>query len=622
MSLLFQPLEGFRFAVLGGAPSAEFARELLADLGAAVAGSDVDGVIEDRCGGEGPAGAIDVAAPRVVVSPFGQTGPDSEYRATPFTLDAASGLVRSVNAIGDPYPALLTPQSSGAVGTAAVLALLSAMDAKTHGEPCRLDLSAQEAVLAQGPLLEMTHLLGRCPGAPGSSRFGVPTGWYRCREDWVLVLGVEEQQRQSLLAFLRSDAIVELVGVTVETYDDAADSLRRLCSKWTAREVESALQDCGVPVSRAQSAAELVTDPHTEQRGALTVDGTVHRAPAVVCSQTEKEQVGGLRGLRVTEVGSLIAAPLAGAILGALGADVRRWEDIERPDGYRRNGPFINGEKHVDNAAYFAAVNHSTTNVSVENLKTSPKLREAIASTDVFLSNLGVSTEDKWRLDPESLGQISNGLAITSSGYGRGGARDEFRAYAYNIHAYGGVAVPEAGADPVEVNTALADMATAYSVATLIAAWAVGGRRTASVLDLSMAETIAARILRRDASQDTQSRVDDLVVPCTSGDFVAVAAHGQDPLLDELRAAAANRVPVEHDARELVARLQRAGFAAAVAHNAASLIEDPHLAARDFFVPVTHPVDDGLRIAGLPWLSNGRRPDVGAIPSMRRNNKL
>ena len=48
----------------------------------------------------------------------------------------------------------------------------------------------------------------------------------------------------------------------------------------------------------------------------------------------------------------MLAVPLAGALLGALGAQVTKLEDVRRIDMYRRRGPFIDREPGINRAAY------------------------------------------------------------------------------------------------------------------------------------------------------------------------------------------------------------------------------------------------------------------------------
>jgi crotonobetainyl-CoA:carnitine CoA-transferase CaiB-like acyl-CoA transferase len=47
---------------------------------------------------------------------------------------------------------------------------------------------------------------------------------------------------------------------------------------------------------------------------------------------------------------------------------------------------------------------------------------------------------------------------------------------------------------------------------------------------------------------------------------------------------------LQHSPEEVVNLLQQGGVAAGVVQNAEDLANDPHLAARDFFVPLEHPV--------------------------------
>jgi crotonobetainyl-CoA:carnitine CoA-transferase CaiB-like acyl-CoA transferase len=70
-----------------------------------------------------------------------------------------------------------------------------------------------------------------------------------------------------------------------------------------------------------------------------------------------------LEGVRVVEVGSAIAAPLASMILSELGAEVVKVENVERGDDARFMGKRVKGE-----SLYFFTYNKNKRSIAV-NLK-------------------------------------------------------------------------------------------------------------------------------------------------------------------------------------------------------------------------------------------------------------
>ena len=105
--------------------------------------------------------------------------------------------------------------------------------------------------------------------------------------------------------------------------------------------------------------------------------------------ETTRRSRRSLQGLRVLEASRVLAVPLAGALLGALGAKVNKLEDLRRLDMYRRLGPYIGGEPGQETSAYFALMNHSKGSVAFDIDADHQRLEDLIKSTDVVLENLG-----------------------------------------------------------------------------------------------------------------------------------------------------------------------------------------------------------------------------------------
>ena len=76
----------------------------------------------------------------------------------------------------------------------------------------------------------------------------------------------------------------------------------------------------------------------------------------------------------------------------------------------------------------------------------------------------------------EALADHPDLLALSSSGFGHDGPRAAYRAYAYNLQASSGLCYLTRSQDgePAEIDIAWADLISAYTLATIVAAWAVG----------------------------------------------------------------------------------------------------------------------------------------------------
>ena len=215
----------------------------------------------------------------------------------------------------------------------------------------------------------------------------------------------------------------------------------------TKREAEQELQAKGVPATALSSPAELLDSPQLAHRGAFEP----LRSPAVVghsrwspVSRGERRQNRGhesrrrrsLRGLRILEASRVLAVPLAGSILGALGAEVHKLEDRPRLDMYRRRGPYVDGETGSERGAYFALVNHSKQSEAFDVDSDRRRLEKLLSAADVVLENLGPKRASALGLArPWRRPTTQDLLAISSSGFGQDGPHAKYRAYAYNLQA-------------------------------------------------------------------------------------------------------------------------------------------------------------------------------------------
>ena len=430
------------------------------------------------------------------------------------------------------------------------------------------------------------------------------------------------------------------------------------------------LQSHGVPATAVYSPAEILRSPQLAHRGAFeplpTSDGEsrVIGLPFRVVAGGSTDAGGdrpsrrSLRGLRVLEASRVLALPLAGSILGALGAEVTKVEDLPRLDMYRRRGPYIDGEPGIERSAYFALMNHSKRSAAFDVDARRDRLDAMISASDVVLENLGpkraLSLELAASVAPAGHPQL---LAVSSSGFGQDGPHAAYRAYAYNLQASCalGYLTRTAAGDSAEIDIAWADLIAAYSLATIIAAWAVGPEGNAGVgLDFAMADLVishfnefmAAASLDPDLPVDTANDLSPYapngVYPTVDG-WVAVSVEGDEQFarftqvlgsdaVDDAAFAGADARHVERrslDARiadatrtrsasELASALRAVGVPAEKVASPADLLDSPQLASRGFFTPVEHGEWGERRLVGIPWRRFGGPPiALGAPPCLQ-----
>lgn len=640
VSLLAATLDrGKRLVLVDGGPTLE---GLLAD--------EFDVVVVDRVRG-GVAGRPDLTdvdayvqfvadhpAPAwVTVSAFGLTGDRAGDPATELTIAAAGGMLAAVRDERTGQPLKLAGQQSLLnTGQAAALAACHAVDLARTGGPVHLDLSAVEATLATGPVLEVGALLLETGGVGGAKRYGAPASFYACTDGLVRISAMEDHQWQGVVAAMGSPAWAERFA-TVEARIGAPDKIDEHVAAWAAgrtkADAETVLQANGVPATAVYSPAEVLASPQLAHRGSFEPLAVADGREAQIVGLPFRIVSGGaggrrrraLRGLRMLEASRVLAVPLCGALLGVLGAAVTKLEDLPRLDMYRRRGPYIEGEAGIERSAYFALMNHSKASAAFDVDGDRDHLGALLADADVVIENLGPKRGVALGMAATIAPVAHPGLlAITSTGFGSDGPHARYRAYAYNLQAACalGYLTRNEGGESAEIDIAWADLIAAYSLATIIAAWAVGPQGNAGVgLDFAMADlvvshfndAIAAASLDPDAD-DSFDRANELApygpngVYPTSDGWIALSVDGDEQgaalaavlgaVTDDAAIAAATQAWV---GAELAVALRTAGISAEPVATAADLVASPQLAGRGFLTEVAHPEWGPRRLVGIPW---------------------
>ena len=126
-----------------------------------------------------------------------------------------------------------------------------------------------------------------------------------------------------------------------------------------------------------------------------------------------------LAGLRVIEIGQLLAGPFTGTILGYFGAEVIKVEPPEVGDPIR-------GWREVRDGTslWWASLSRNKKCITLD-LKT-PKGQEVLKklanTADVFVENFRPGTMEKWGIGPDTFKEENPGLIYARiSGYGQTG---------------------------------------------------------------------------------------------------------------------------------------------------------------------------------------------------------
>ena len=178
-----------------------------------------------------------------------------------------------------------------------------------------------------------------------------------------------------------------------------------------------------------------------------------------------------LDGLRVLELGSFIAGPFAGQLLGDLGADVVKVEPPETGDPMRRWGVLDDGR-----SLWWPSIarNKRSVAVNLRDERGRDVVRRIAEHVDVVLENFKPGTLERWGLGYEALAAANPAVVLVHvSGYGQTGPRAHEPGFGAIGEAVGGIRFTTGEADrpPARAGISLGD--------SLAALFAVIGTLTA-----------------------------------------------------------------------------------------------------------------------------------------------
>lgn len=176
-----------------------------------------------------------------------------------------------------------------------------------------------------------------------------------------------------------------------------------------------------------------------------------------------------LAGIRVLELGALVAAPYCGMLLADLGADVIK---IEPPEGdmAREFAPFVNGE-----SAFFMSVNRGKRSVRLDlkDPEAFQWVRALAAKSDILIHNYRVGVAERLGLGFDELFSLNPKLVYCAvSGFGPTGPMAGRPAIDLLFQAESGMMAITGTADgpPVKAGTNAADVYAATTAAMCITA--------------------------------------------------------------------------------------------------------------------------------------------------------
>ena len=355
-----------------------------------------------------------------------------------------------------------------------------------------------------------------------------------------------------------------------------------------------------------------------------------------------------LSGIRVIEVGQLLAGPFAGTMLAYFGAEVIKVE----PPG---EGDPIRGWRLLDEEGtsyWWRSLGRNKKSLTL-NLR-APEGREILGDllndADVLIENFKPGTMEKWGLGPDEVSKRNPNLIYTRiSGYGQTGPYSRKPGYASVTEAYSGFRYINGFADdvPVRPNLSLGDSVAGLHAAmgillALLARKSSDTEANGQVVDIALYESMfnlmegivpeysGAGEIRQPAGSTITGIVPTNTYLCSDGKHVVIGGNGdsiyvrlmtaigredlaKDPrlasnpgrvthqkLIDGAIAAWADQLT----SIQVIQAMEDADVPVGAIFSIADAFEDPHYQARGMFEQVQVPNrDDTLAIpAILPQL--------------------
>jgi formyl-CoA transferase len=334
-----------------------------------------------------------------------------------------------------------------------------------------------------------------------------------------------------------------------------------------------------------------------------------------------------LEGLRVLEIGSLIAGPFAGRLMADFGADVIKIEAPDKPDQLRGWG---NGEYRGRKLFWpVQARGKRCVTLDLRQPRGQELMLDLVREADVVIENLRPGTLEGWNLGYDVLAEANPGIVLARvSGYGQTGPLAGRAGFASVAEAAGGLRHLNGFEDrpPPRLGVSLGDsLAALFALQGVLLAlvWRNGpGQGSGQVVDVALTEACFAMLesvvpeydrlgLERGPSGTTLAGiVPSNLFRSADGRWVIISANvdnvfrrltaamGMPELADDPRfathaARAANQEEIERlisdwagerDAAEVDRVLGEAGVPAGVVATIADIFEDRQFESREMLL--------------------------------------
>ena len=352
-----------------------------------------------------------------------------------------------------------------------------------------------------------------------------------------------------------------------------------------------------------------------------------------------------LSGLRVIELGQLIAGPFASKILAEFGADVIKIEPPKTGDPLRTWRLL-----HEGTSVWWAAHARNKRSVTLDLRQPEGQevIRKLAADADILIENFRPGAMEKWGLGFKELHAINPKLIMLRvSGYGQSGPYRDRPGFGVIGEAMGGLRYlsGEPGRPPVRVGVSIGDtLSGLHGVIGVMMALrhreqqgGVGQEVDVALYEsvFNMMESLLPEyskfgVVRQPSGASMPGIVPTNAYLCNDGRYALIAGNGDsiykrlmeaigrtdlatDPNLANNvgRAANAERIDAaisafteQHSLDFVLEAMNKAGVPAGKSYDAADIAHDPHYQARDMILDATLPDGSVVQVPGIvPKLS-------------------
>lgn len=350
-----------------------------------------------------------------------------------------------------------------------------------------------------------------------------------------------------------------------------------------------------------------------------------------------------LDGIKVIEMGQLIAGPFASKLLGEFGAEVIKIEPPQEGDPLRKWRKIKDGTSlwwHVQSR------NKQSLTLDLKSAEGQDIVRQLVSEADVLIENFRPGTLEEWGLSWEALSALNPRLIMLRiSGYGQTGPYRDLPGFGVIGEAMGGLRHLSGypGQAPVRVGVSIGDsLSSLYGVIGVLLALQERARSgIGQQIDVALYESVFAMMeslvpefdvfgyVREPAGSALPGITPSNSYPCNDGSYVLIAGNGDsiykrlmtligrqdladdprlahndgrsqhDTLIDEAIAEWTRR----HGRDEVIEALKGARVPAGYPYTAADIVSDPHYLARQMIASTDSPIGP-LKVPGvLPKLS-------------------